>query len=760
MVTQKRRDFLRMSAASVGVAAGGSAWLDLVQRALATEPHRVHNDIRDVEHVVIFMQENRSFDHYFGMLPGVRGFGDPRPVPLPSGKPVWYQPEGTNPTVKISDHVSHDKWTAKDTWYQADRSKRQSRYVLPFALSGTAGTANFQYAGDLDHSWKASQDIWQDWDVWVPLKSKQTMGYLTPEDLPFYTLLANNFTVCDAYHCSVFAATDPNRLYLWSGTCPPPMNFPDNYSRDDKGNEVYVADIRNDNNSKITPSMYGDSPAAKKTAIAAGVADWLTYAEVLGKNDVSWKVFQEYDNYGDNYLQYFKNFRIDSTGKPISQSRDDRFKGLYDHGRTFAASSTVLGESVIDQFQKAMESPEGLPQVSWIVAPYKYCEHPSAAPGDGENFTAAILNALVQNPEVWAKTVFLIMYDENDGYFDHVPAPIPPITSAYGQTTLAQCGADEIMTGTTPVGLGPRVPMLVISPWSVGGRVCSQLFDHTSVLRFLEEWQIAKGADPRKIRCPNISPWRRTVCGDLTSAFDFSGGKTWPAAVKTVPTPLKNGAGPLAVPNPQVLPSVTYPFKRAACPLPYRFFVHENVTRDGEFGIDFDNLGKVGAHFIAYRNPGQDRQTAYHYTVEGRRSLTATLQPDDVDGRYHWSVFGPDSYLAEFKGIADQPHRHRKPEVRLDYDRDGRGVRVTLRNSDDRPCEFEVSEAYNSLTRTQSVRARSTEELRFSLSRSLSWYDVSIRLKSEPGFLRRFSGRVQTADEAWSDPAIGKPQLA
>src|SRR5262249_41769320 len=213
-------DFLRMSAATAGTAAAGSAWLDLIQRALATEPHRVHNDIRDVEHVVVFMQENRSFDHYFGTLPGGRGFGDPRPVPLPSGKPVWYPPRGTNPAVKISDHVSHDKWTAKDTWYQADRSKRQSQYILPFALSGASGKANFQYAGDLDHSWKASQEIWEDWDVWVPLKSKQTMGYLTPEDLPFYHLLANNFRMCDAYHCSVFAATDPNRLYLLSSTCP------------------------------------------------------------------------------------------------------------------------------------------------------------------------------------------------------------------------------------------------------------------------------------------------------------------------------------------------------------------------------------------------------------------------------------------------------------------------------------------------------------------------------------------------------------
>lgn len=116
----------------------------------------------------------------------------------------------------------------------------------------------------------------------------------------------------------------------------------------------------------------------------------------------------------------------------------------------------------------------------------------------------------------------MLMYDENDGYFDHVPSPVPPISVDYGQMTLADAGAAENMS-SVPVGLGPRVPMLVISPWSTGGKVSSQTYDHTSVLRFLEQWLTAKGlasADANK--CALISDWRRTVCGDLTEALDFS----------------------------------------------------------------------------------------------------------------------------------------------------------------------------------------------------------------------------------------------
>ncbi|UUZ52317.1 hypothetical protein LP419_22355 [Massilia sp. H-1] len=136
-----------------------------------------------------------------------------------------------------------------------------------------------------------------------------------------------------------------------------------------------------------------------------------------------------------------------------------------------------------------------------------------------------MLAALVASPETWSKTVFLLTYDENDGFFDHMPAHVPPLTTAMGRTTLPDIGQYENYQGI-PVGLGPRVPMLIVSPWTKGGRVCSQLFDHTSQLRFLEEWLVARGKVRNAIACNQISPWRRTVSGDLTSAFDFKNPNT------------------------------------------------------------------------------------------------------------------------------------------------------------------------------------------------------------------------------------------
>ena len=123
-----------------------------------------------------------------------------------------------------------------------------------------------------------------------------------------------------------------------------------------------------------------------------------------------------------------------------------------------------------------------LPQVSYIVASAKYSEHPEAPPAFGESLTDRLLQVLTSNPALWSKTAFIINYDENDGFFDHMPAPLPAITPAMGQSTVATTG--EVYEGQ-PVGLGIRVPLLIVSPWTRGGWVNSEVFDHTSVIQFL-----------------------------------------------------------------------------------------------------------------------------------------------------------------------------------------------------------------------------------------------------------------------------------
>ena len=186
---------------------------------------------------------------------------------------------------------------------------------------------------------------------------------------------------------------------------------------------------------------------------------------------------------------------------------------------------------VFHQFRTDVEKGQ-LPSVSWLVAPENFSDHPSA-PWYGAWYVAEALDILTRNPELWKKTIFVLTYDENDGYFDHVPpfvAPDPDNPES-GKTSPGLGAEMEYLTpgaGSSarkrrkqarggPIGLGYRVPLIVASPWSRGGYVCSQVFDHTSVLQLLEK--IASRRAGKEIRETNISGWRRAVCGDLSAAF-------------------------------------------------------------------------------------------------------------------------------------------------------------------------------------------------------------------------------------------------
>src|SRR6201996_5887237 len=440
-----------------GAAAASAALPAPIAQALALPARRRTGTLKDLEHVVILMQENRSFDHYFGTMRGVRGFADPRPLMRPDGKSAFLQP----------------------------KTPRSAEMVAPFRFDTAATSA--QTIDSLDHSWKGSHAQWKWHDAWIPAKSPMTMGYFTRQDIPFYYALADAFTVCDAYHCSIFGPTNPNRMFLFTGT--------GGLAAGNDGPQVAVNPPDEPNE---TADPINDAKAFKPYR-------WPTYAERLQAAGGSWKLYQEYDNYGDNALAYFEAFRgIDPTSP------------LYQRGRAWAEGShagnakTSDGEHMIAAFAKDVAA-DRLPQVSWIVAPTRLCEHPQYPPGAGEDFTARLIAALTNNPEVWGKTALILNYDENDGFFDHMPPLVPPTGTAPGKSTVSTEG--ELYHGE-PVGLGPRVPMIVVSPWTKGGWVNSQLFDHTSVLRLLEaRFGVAE---------PHITPWRRTVTGDLLSVFDFA----------------------------------------------------------------------------------------------------------------------------------------------------------------------------------------------------------------------------------------------
>jgi phospholipase C len=447
-----RRAFLAAALATGGggllaaMSAGGRAGAATIQAASSVRA--AGSDLGAIEHVIFLMQENRSFDHYYGTYRGVRGF---------------------------DDHPAHTLGAFAQRWPGGAKER-----LLPFHLQSNSGIGECTH--DLNHTWQAehlSRGAGDNADFVSthtsaayegPEQGVLTMGYYERKDLPFYYALADAFTICDNYHCSVLGPTHPNRLMAMSGTIDPAGAA---------GGPVLITNSDTD---------------------AIWSVHWDTMPEVLEDAGISWKVYNpQGDIYapaffeqhgllaGDAILPYFRQYM-----NPQSALYQKAFLPQYP------------GDFVIDV------ATGKLPAVSWILPPAGYDEHPPSPPALGEWFTSQLIKALVSNPEVWSKTVLFHMYDENDGFFDHVPPPAAPHGTAGEYLTVGSLSSDAGgIRG--PVGMGFRVPMMVISPFSRGGHIASDVFDHTSQLRFLEE--------RFDVRAPNISAWRRKHSGDLTSAL-------------------------------------------------------------------------------------------------------------------------------------------------------------------------------------------------------------------------------------------------
>ncbi|HEY2983895.1 MAG TPA: alkaline phosphatase family protein [Jatrophihabitantaceae bacterium] len=438
------RRLLGSAAAVGGMAAASLALPPNVRKALASPPP-TDGRLDDIKHVVLLMQENRSFDHYFGTLSGVRGFDDPDALRLPGGKPVFFQPDPANP----------------------------DGYLLPYRLNTRISAA--QSIPSMSHAWEVQHAAWHGgaMDNWVPAHMQAdgsngpyTMGYFVREDIPFQYALADAFTILDAYHCSVLGPTGPNRNMWLAGTIDPDGDFGG-------------------------PSLTTSAPT--------GIYSWKTYPERLVEAGVSWKVYHEPGGAtGLPTFQKYKQYSEAQAGSP-----------LFDQGMAVTPTGQFEYDAMNDQ----------LPTVSWILPPSAFDEHPANLPAAGAAFVASKIDAIAANPDVWAKTVFILSYDENDGMLDHVLPQTPPAGTP--DEFVFKTSATGTVGGGLPIGLGFRVPAIVISPWTVGGWVCSELSDHTSQLRFLE---LITG-----VKEPNISEWRRGLVGDLTSAFRFNAGTDAPA---------------------------------------------------------------------------------------------------------------------------------------------------------------------------------------------------------------------------------------
>ncbi|MCJ8208589.1 phospholipase C, phosphocholine-specific [Mucilaginibacter sp. RS28] len=844
-----RRDFLKKAALLASASGIAAALPDSIANALSINAAE-GSTYMDAEHVVILMQENRSFDHTFGTLRGVRGYNDPRTITLPDKNPVWLQ---TNAKGETYGPFRLDIKNTKATWMHS----------LPHSWSNQVNARNDgKYDKWLDEKHSGYPEYKN-----MPL----TMGYHTREDIPFYYAFADAFTICDQYFCSSLTGTNPNRLYFWTGT------------------------IRSEQNENSRALVWNDD-------MDYGTLNWPTFPERLEDHGISWKCYQNemsidvgfkgeedpwLSNFQDNPLEFFAQYNIHLHQKHIAQlqkqqaefnaiisqtekdlaaasgSMADTLKNkLHAHrqelgkvnerlekvkGKTFDQLSEreknlhrkafvtntndphyheLTDLSYDDNGQKrTMKVPKGdvlhqfrqdvkngaLPTVSWVTAPENFSDHPSA-PWYGAWYVSEVLDILTQNPEVWKKTILIVTYDENDGYFDHVPPFTPPHSHKPGMGKVS-AGIDTRVDYVTlqqeqdrhdfptkydrecAIGLGYRVPMIIASPWTKGGFVNSEVFDHTSTLQFLERFLSQKTG--KKITEPNISDWRRTVCGDLTSVFKPQGGQQsgYPKPVakndflasihkakfKNSPTDFKLFSEAELVKirdNPHATDYRPQQEKgtRPSCALPYELYADGALTPDKQaFRLDLsvgkELFGKASAgspfniyavnRYQSFGNPAvfEDSRN-WSYAVKPGDMLSEQWQLAAFENKaYHLRLYGPNGFYREFTGAANDPGVH----TTIHYERNKLNNKVatgnllvTIHNTDSRPHQVALTDnSYKNIAQHVQVLPKQSVTLLVDTRKSHQWYDFSIKVTGAHLFEKRYAGRVETGKHTQSDPLMG-----
>jgi phospholipase C len=843
-----RRSFLKKAS----LLSGGAGLLNVlppsIAKALAIDP-APGSTFLDAEHVVLLMQENRSFDHTYGTLQGVRGFNDPRAIRLPNKNLVWLQ------SGKNGETFAPFRFDIKDT--------------------------KITWMGSIPHAWSDQVDARNNgkYDGWIESKRSGdkdygpmplTMGYYTRADIPFYYSLADAFTVCDQNFCSSLTGTTPNRLFYWTGTI-----------REEQ-NENAIARVWN-----------GD--ADYETMVS-----WKTFPERLEENGVSWKIYQNeigvgvgfneeedvwLSNFGDNPIEYFTQYNVKlspsyilnlpksiahveedikkreqslsalATGdkkaddikgelewlrKRLAALREDqknytieKFEKLSPHQKSLHNKAFSINRNdpyyhqlttlkykdgnkdrqtsipkgdILHQFREDVKKGQ-LPTVSWLVAPQNFSDHPSS-PWYGAWYISEVMDILTKDPEVWKKTIFILTYDENDGYFDHVPpftAPHPhkdgtgSVSSGintgveYVSSTAQQSVKDQARE--SPIGLGYRVPMVIASPWSRGGWVNSQVFDHTSSLLFLETF--LSGKLKTKIEEPNISAWRRTICGDLTSVFrTYNGEKTvkpeflekdefiesiHKAQFKNIPTNYRRlTSAEIEQVNIHPRSSPLLPVQekgiRNSCGLPYNLVTDGHAYPEStQFKLQFAVLRapagidtSTGAPFYVY-SPGRyqnEPMKVWNYAVKDTHPLTENWNINDFEnGQYQLLVYGPNGFFREFTGNKNDPQVQIFCIHGFTYDPHRLAATHYLQfnflNNEKKTQTVEITDnSYKTGKRTQFLGPAGSKkafaEMRINVSESYGWYDHSIIIKGWPSMKYRYAGRIETGLASKTDPAMGR----
>lgn len=705
-----------------------------IQKALAIDAYNKTGTIQDVKHVVMLMLENRSFDSYYGTRKGYRGFGDRFTIPLSNDRNVWQQLNASN------------------------------NQVLPYELDSEKGNA--QRLKSTPHTWIDSHQAWDGGRMgsWPKIKKDHSMAYFPNKELTFQHALAEAFTLCDNNHCAMHTGTHSNRLFYYTGS---------------NGAKPAGVNMLNNELSDIGPSSVG--------------LTWTTYAERLEAAGVKWRVYQNMpDNFGCNQLISFRQFRAANEKAPLERrvsSDSNAVCPAYDpaiddlNNPLFkGVANSLPNNGLFDTLKKDVLN-NTLPEVSWVVPTALYSEHPSpSSPVQGGWYVQELLDALTSNPEVWSKTVLIINYDENDGYFDHLAPPTAPF---YDNTTGKTHGKSTISAtemayeycnypfpeGTTaqpklsrkdglsygdgqPFGPGMRVPMYIISPWSRGGWVNSQSFDHTSVIQFLEK--------RFNVQEPNIGAFRRAVCGDLTSAFDFKNpndlslptlqGRKTQAEVDAI-AKQQDALPQITVPTNQQLPQQEQGVRPSRA-LPYILHT-SSVANTANVQLKFANVGEQGGLFHVYDKLNLD-QYPRRYAVESKKQLDDLW--DLTNNKYDLWVLSHNGFHRHFKGdMTEISKANVLPEIQVCYDNENGDIYLKLHNTGSVACTLTIKDkAYFKLAeKTVTVKPNTEEQIPFILKDSGQWYDYEVSCKEAPSFYRRFAGRVENGQDSVSDPAFG-----
>jgi phospholipase C len=490
--------------------------------------------------------------------------------------------------------------------------------------------------------------------------------------------------------------------------------------------------------------------------------------------------FEKLSSFQKNlHKKAFTNNRADADYRELATVEYD------DNGTK--RSLEVPKSDVLHQFRKDV-SEDKLPAVSWLVAPENFSDHPGA-PWYGAWYVSEVMEILTKNPEIWKKTIFILAYDENDGYFDHVPPFVPPHhlkpntgkVSSGIDTSVEHVNIEhekerkyknpEKDARESPIGLGFRVPLVIASPWSRGGQVCSEVFDHTSMLQFLEKF-VSKKFN-KNVKEENISDWRRTVCGDLTSVFKpYKGDEIdtlefvkkeafiesiHAAKFKKLPNNYK------ALTAEEVIQANKSPEKSAwmpkqekgikrACALPYELYV-EGKERDDKFEISFSEQS-AGCPFVVYFRENGELKTR-NYAVKAGDTITDTWMLDSE--KFKFEVYGPNGFYRAFKVNVETNSFDAKLWHQEGKDRKFNGnIDLQIKNISGKTIQVEVVDlAYGTGIKAITLSKNEYKKVSLDLLKSHSWYDFLIRTKGSKEAGWHYAGHVETGKESFTDPQIG-----